>query len=311
MRGKLKSAIFILLAAVMILPLASCGRDKPEPERITARLAAPQSLYIQDFDTNLYKLWLEWQTGLNIEIIWLPLEDAETIARQQLQIGQDLPDAYIGFSTHELFSNPNIQTYGERGVIIPLNDLIEQYGTHTKALWEKLPEHNFERYMTSADGNIYFMPGFSASTITKYRQLMWVNKGWLDEIGIQPPTTTGAFRDMLRAFKDRYPDRVPMAGTEAHYSKQPYDFLFNAFIYNDIRNSRLLLENGVVGFAPVRDEWRDALVYMRGLYDEGLYAPVSFVQDNQQMNQMANDKLDILGAFLSPGITLTVYQNSP
>jgi putative aldouronate transport system substrate-binding protein len=102
-----------------------------------------------------------------------------------------------------------------------------------------------------------------------------------------------------------------MAGTENHYSKQPYDFLLGAFIYNDIRNSRLLLENGSVGFAPVRDEWRDALIYMRVLYDEGLYSPLSFTQDNQQMNQMANDTMDILGAFLSPGITFTVYQNSP
>jgi putative aldouronate transport system substrate-binding protein len=50
---------------------------------------------------------------------------------------------------------------------------------------------------------------------------------------------------------------------------------------------------------------------MRGLYDEGLYSPLSFMQDNQQLSQMANDPDDILGAFLSPGITLTVYQNSP
>jgi putative aldouronate transport system substrate-binding protein len=42
-----------------------------------------------------------------------------------------------------------------------------------------------------------------------------------------------------------------------------------------------------------------------------LYSPLSFTQDDQQLNQMANDTQDILGAFLSPGISLTVYQNSP
>jgi putative aldouronate transport system substrate-binding protein len=50
---------------------------------------------------------------------------------------------------------------------------------------------------------------------------------------------------------------------------------------------------------------------MRGLYDEGLYSPRSFTQDNQQMNMMANDSRDVIGAFISPGITLTVLQNSP
>jgi putative aldouronate transport system substrate-binding protein len=71
------------------------------------------------------------------------------------------------------------------------------------------------------------------------------------------------------------------------------------------------VENGVVGYAPVRDEWRDALKYIHELYDEGLYSPLSFTQDNQQFNQMANDRRDILGAFMSPGITLTVQQDSP
>ena len=311
MSSKYKPIILILILAVTVPVIASCIGGSAESERVTVTLAAPQSPHIQDFDTNLYKLWLEGQTGLNIEMIWLPAADAETIARQQLQSGENLPDAYIGFGTSDLFASSNIQIYGERGVIIPLGDLIESYGVYTKALWEELPEFGIRQNMTSADGNIYFMPGFSASIITRYRQIMWVNKGWLDELDLQTPATTDEFADMLRAFRDSGSDRIPMAGTGDHYSKQPYDFLFNAFIYNDIRNSRMLLEDGVVSFAPVREQWRDALIYMRGLYDEGLYSPLSFMQDNQQMNQMANDPMDILGAFVSPGITLTVLQNSP
>ena len=311
MDKKFKALIISFVLAIMLLPLISCSQNKTPPEPITIRLAAPQSPYIQDFDTNMYKLWLEEQTGLNIEITWLPLKDAEAIARQQLEDGVDLPDAYIGFSNYELFSYSNIQALGERGVIIPLNDLIEKYGTHTKELWRELDEFGIERYMKSADGNFYFMPGFSSSTITRFRQIMWLNTGWLTDLKLKIPTTTDEFRNMLLTFKEKYPGCIPMAGTEDHNSKQPYDFLFNAFIYNDIRNSRMLLTNGVVGFAPIRDEWRDALIYMRGLYDDGLYSPLSFVQDNQQMMQMANDPDDVLGAFVSPGITLTVYQNSP
>jgi ABC-type glycerol-3-phosphate transport system substrate-binding protein len=129
----------LFLACIMILPLASCNK-KAEPERITITLAAPQSAHIKDFDNNYYKLWLEEQTGLNIEIIWIPTENATAIVRQQLMSGENLPDAYIGFGTLGIFDNPDIQGYGEQGVIIPLNDLIEQYGTHTKALWEEMPD---------------------------------------------------------------------------------------------------------------------------------------------------------------------------
>ena len=310
MHAKLFFITFILFAALGPA-LAACGRTAHEPERITVHLCAPQSQYIQDFDTNLYKLWLEEQTGLNIEMTWLPPDDAEAIVRRQLLSGEDLPDAYVGFGNTELFSLSNIESYGTSGVIIPLNDLIKEFGVHTQALWQELPEFNIKQNMTATDGNIYFLPGFSSSVITRYRQIMWVNVGWLDELSLPVPETTDEFADMLRAFRDSDPGRIPMAGTSAHYSKQPYDFLLNAFIYNDIRNARMFLENGRVRFAPITDEWREALKYMHGLYAEGLYSPLSFSQDNQQFNQMANDSLDILGAFLSPGITLTVLQNSP
>jgi putative aldouronate transport system substrate-binding protein len=317
---RVRSRITALLLCVCTLGgLAACAPSEQgkEEERITVRLAAPQSGFIEDFDTNLYKLWLEEQTGLRLEMTWLPVEDAEQIAHQQLLTGQGLPDAYVGFGSLGIFQNPNIQRYGEQGVILSLNEYIEEYGVNTKSLFAELPEHNIKSLMTSANGRIYFMPGFSSSTITQFRQIMWVNKGWLDAEKLNVPTTTDELRDMLTAFKTGDPngnglaDEIPMAGTETHYSKQPYDFLFNAFIYNDVNNSRLIPENGALKFAPVQEEWRNALMYMRGLYDEGLYSPLSFTQDDQQLKQLANDTRDMLGVFLSPGITLTALQNSP
>ena len=305
--------IALLMCAAMLGGLSACSLSGDADNRIVVRVAAPQSAHIEDFDTNLYKLWLEEQTGLKLEMTWLPREDAEAMVIRQLQTGEDLPDAYIGFgsSSFDVFQIPNIQEHGERGVIIPLDELIEKYGVNTKELFAELPEHDLQTLMTSADGRIYFMPGFSSSIITRHRQIMWVNKSWLDALGLAPPETTDEFRDMLREFKSAYPDGIPMAGTEAHYGKQAYDFLLNSFIYNDTGNSRLLVNNGALGFAPMQNEWRDALIYMRGLYGEGLYSPFSFTQDNQQMNQMASDARNILGAFMSPGITLTVPQNSP
>ena len=322
----LLKTITMLLCAAIIGATVACSRtsgdssdsgSRIDGKRITVRLAAPQSSYIEDFDTNIYKLWLEEQTGLAIEMTWLPPEDAEHIVSQQLASGEDMPDAYIGFGNYDIFQNPGIQKYGEAGVIIPLDELIEDYGVHTKSLYSELPEYNIRSLMASADGHTYFMPGFSFSPITMYRQIMWVNKGWLDALGLDVPTTTDEFRDMLRAFKDGDPngngiaDEIPMAGTDHHYSKQAYDYLINAFIYNDNNNFRLIVEDGALGFAPIRDEWREALKFIRSLYDEGLYSPHSFTQDDRQMNQLANDRRDILGAFLSPGITLTVQQDSP
>lgn len=307
--------IFLLTAG-----LFSChipDKENTENEQITIRLSAPQNPYIENFDTNMYKLWLEEQTGLKIEIVWLPADDAENIVKIALATGEDLPDAYIGFGSHDIFNNFNLQKYGESGVIISLNNYIEQYGSNIKSVWNELSEYNIKQFMTLLDGNIYYMPGFSSSLITRYCQVMWVNKGWLEALDLPVPTTTDEFRDMLTAFKTGDPngnglqDEIPMIGTEEYYGKQIYDYLFNAFIFNNERRYRLLLEKGKVDFAPIQDEWRDALRYMRGLYQDGLLSPLCFTQNDQQMKQIVNDTRDILGAFTSHGITLTVQQNSP
>ncbi|MCL2253362.1 MAG: extracellular solute-binding protein [Lachnospiraceae bacterium] len=316
--------ITVFLILILISMLNACNvssnNHASDDEKITIRLAAPQNAYIENFDTNFYKLWLEEQTQLKIEMTWLPAEDAERLAMLALATGEDLPDAYVGFgsSSFDIFSNLNLQRYAESGVIIPLNDLIDEYGVNLKAVWEELSGYNMQSFTTMPDGNIYYMPGFSSSLITRYiHQVMWVNKGWLDALDIPVPETTDEFREMLLKFKNNDPnsngiaDEIPLVGTEEHYCKQVYDFIFNAFIYNDARHDRLLLENGIVGFAPIRDEWREALKYMNELYEDGLISPFSFTQSNQQHMQMVNDPQDIVGAFASPGITFTVLQNSP
>ncbi|MDR0273060.1 MAG: hypothetical protein LBI27_07070, partial [Clostridiales bacterium] len=164
----------VIFLFICVLLFVSCGGNEAEDDRIVIRLAAPQNALIEDFDTNLYKLWLEEQTGLRIEMIWLPENTAEQIAQLALSTGEDLPDAYIGFGSHGLFKQPNLQTYIDSGVVIPLNDYIEEYGVHTRAIFEHLEDFYVEELMTQSDGNIYFMPGFTYHNITRYSQILWI-----------------------------------------------------------------------------------------------------------------------------------------
>ena len=76
---KAKQALCLLLALVLAMAFFACapagGAAAPD-EAVTIRLAAPQNGNILDFETNAYKLWLEEQTGLKLEMTWLPQEDA-------------------------------------------------------------------------------------------------------------------------------------------------------------------------------------------------------------------------------------------
>ncbi len=312
-----KRVISVLLLVLLLFAMPACDLSEgKENDRKVITLCAPQNAYIDDFDTNAYKLWLEEQTGLTLKMIWLPEKNAEEIIRTSLLTGTDLPDAYVGINHYDMFNGASLENLGKSGVIRSLNEWIEQDGIHLKSIWNELSEYNIKEYMTSSDGNIYFMPGFSSSVITRYRQIMWLNKGWLDALRLDVPTTTDEFRTVLHAFLTQDPnqnginDEIPLAGTEKYTGKQVYDYIFNAFIYNNEKNTRLLLEDGKIGFAPVRPEWRDALRYMNELYEDGLIYKNSFSQDDTQMKQMAADRRDILGGFTTSGITYTVQQNS-
>ncbi len=314
----IKRVVSVLLFAALLFAVVACDApDKGEEAQKVVTLCAPQNSFIEDFDTNSYKLWLEEQTGLSIEMVWLPEKNAEEIISTALQTGNDLPDAYVGINDYSILNGASLENLGKSGVILPLNQMIEERGVNLKSVWDELQEYKIKEYMTSSDGNIYFMPGFSSSTITRYRQIMWLNKGWLDSLGLQAPATTEEFRAVLSAFLTQDPnqngihDEIPLAGTEKYMGKQVYDYIFNAFIYNNEKNMRLLLENGQIGFAPIRGEWREALRYMNGLYEDGLIYENSFTQDDTQMKQMATDRRDILGGFTTSGITYTVQQNSP
>ncbi len=314
----IRRVISVFLFIIIFFVIVACDVSaQKESDRKVVTLCAPQNSFIEDFDTNAYKLWLEEQTGLIIKMVWLPEKNAEDIIRTALLTGNELPDAYVGISNYSIFNGAGLENLGKSGVIVPLNEMIEEHGANLKSVWSELSDYNIKEYMTSPDGNIYFMPGFSSSIITRYRQIMWLNKGWLDSLGLQIPTTTEEFRSVLYAFLTQDPnknginDEIPLAGTEKYMGKQMYDYIFNAFIYNNEKNMRLLLENGNISFAPIRDEWREALKYMNGLYKDGLIYENSFTQDDTQMKQMATDRRDILGGFTSPGITYTVQQNSP
>lgn len=137
----MKSIPVLVLILTVLLGLAACdglNNAADDGERITVTLMAPQHPFIINFDTNLYKLWLEEQTGLNIEMMWLPAEDAERIARIALATGEGLPDAFVGFGQSDMFNNYNLQKLGEAGAIIPLNDLIARYGVHMRSVWDEL-----------------------------------------------------------------------------------------------------------------------------------------------------------------------------
>lgn len=306
----------LVLACVVFFAFDASNKQAGTGETIT--IGIKDNPYIQDFDTNYYKLWLEEQTGLKLEFCVFPEEYTAEYLDRMFKSGNITVDAVFSFPGTENPARANLilQEYGKLGYILPLNGYIENSAFMQK-LFLDFWEYDLKSVLTSPDGNIYYMPGLDTSYKAEYSQVLWINNGWLKALGLEIPQTIGDLHTVLEAFKKGDPngnglhDEIALAGSRDIHGEQAYNFILNAFVYNDPENSRMLVENGVVRFAPFTQQWRRGVQYLHDLYSGGLLDHFQFTLDHGQFVQLANDPRDLLGAFTGASITDVLLQSSP
>lgn len=340
----MKKLVSLLLSTLLLFSLAACGQKDPDsktpdsktaegkllptaagelpivPEGtdITLTVAVMQTPLIADYATNYFTKWIEEKSGVKLEFVVLPADTIEEKVLLTLSTNdaQNLPDIYLSTtmkSNNTIFGPSYAPMWHDQGMIIPLNGLIDEYGFYLQEALKVAEDdgYNVKEWITSADGNIYAFPSFSASLTNSYPQKLWINQGWLDALNLPVPQTTEELRETLRAFKTKDPngngqaDEIPYAGAK-YNTMYGYDFIINAFVYNHVGYSRMMVENGKVVFAPTTKEWRDAMIFLRELHDEGLYYEGSFTQDQTALQQMGMNENDILGGFEALGHDLVL-----
>ncbi len=161
-----------------------------------------------------------------------------------------------------------------------------------------------------ADGKIYGLPHINDCYHCSMSQKMWLYQPWMDALGLETPTTTEEFYQVLKAFKEQDPngngkaDEIPLSGTQrtnGGWHAQLDQFLMNSFIYNDgvtnANSTSLMLEDGTVKAAFTEPGWKEGLIYLNKLYSEGLIDPQVFTNDSNQIRQLGeNPDTPILGA---------------
>jgi len=265
------------------------------PTQLTFAMAA--NAKIEDYDTNQYTLYVEENTGVDIIFEFLPGGN-ETLQKAMLMFASsDLPDVFVGVN----FPDVTILDYGTQGMIIPLNDLIEIYGVEMQNMWEKaVDDPNLKKTMTFADGNIYYIPKYSEQTQNTYNIRCYVYEPWLKELGLDIPTTTEEYYNMLVAFRDQDPngngkkDEIPLIGYKGGQIPQ---FFINSFIHDSGKGeNHLILNNGKVDVNYTKPEFKEALMWLNKLVEENLLDPMTFTQDEPQLKVLMTQPEIIVGS---------------
>ncbi len=289
---KRRRIVAVLLVLTMVCGLfAGCGKKDTTKTKKKGSgvltVGIPQVLTVSDFDDNALTKYFEEKIGAEIEFVFF--NDSKAGMEQQLSLmcasEEELPDVLWGFQT---IDKETMDVYGEDEYLIDLTDLIEEYGVNYKKTLESLPKETRERVERLSkdinNGAIYGMPMISDYAIDDLEVLSYINKKWLDKVGMSIPTTTDELYAVLKAFKEQdvnengeTDDEIPIMGTQTGIASPgtATDYIMNAFVPYD-SGVTFNVDDGKVWSPVGTDEWRQGLTYLNKLVSEGLMADQSF-----------------------------------
>lgn len=108
------------------------------------------------------------------------------------------------------YSYPTVLTYADMGGVIDLSDLVEQYKSLLPNLFAWLGDTNIYWDKDPKDGTLWAIEGKRAE---QQRIVTYVRKDWLDKLGLEVPSSTQQFEDMLVAFDENAAD---LLGSDAN-----------------------------------------------------------------------------------------------
>lgn len=154
----------------------------------------------ETIENNVFTKWLKDNMGIEVKFDFVvgKQSDYDTKFRLLLASGSKLPDVITGLYADQL----------DAGLLMPLNDAIEQYASpNLKKLFAQYPQA-FES--VTRDGKIYGIPRFLSAD---EGGVMWLREDWLKKLNLKAPATIDELEKVLEAFTKQDPDGDGKADT--------------------------------------------------------------------------------------------------
>lgn len=184
-----------------------------------------------------------------------------------LSSGKDLPDIFFKGG----LDNYDEVAYGGTR-LRPLNDLIDNYAPHIKALLDG--NKVIRKSITTPDGNIYSLPTIYTNlpdgNTTNMRGFFWINKEWMGDTPL--PTTPQELRNILVSFRNNQLSGRADNGAYPLVISQMTD-LVKLFNFYGLDMSSFMVQadsTGKLFFVPTCDTFKEALTFIRGLVKDKL-----------------------------------------
>jgi len=269
---------------------------EPLPDDITLVIGIPEQAVVEDYDTNALTLWLEDETGYDIQFKkYMPLEnDYKSKLSTALVDDEELPDILMNFNLGREY----YQDLGEDGYLVDLAPFFEDE-TLAGDWWERfelLPEEakfNIEKSLYDDEGrdNVWAFPTIDYAEYDTIAGQMYINQEWLKKLNLEMPSDPESLYTVLKAFKTQdpngngKPDEIPILGQVGGNWGDPVKWIINMFTYYDAHGWRVD-ENGELYTPYTTDEYREALIFINRLVKEGLMDSTCWSLDTSLLKGM-------------------------
>jgi len=238
--------------------------------------------------------WISEKSGIDFEFNLID-QNARDEKVNLMFASDDLTDVMIMLD----ITNDEMAKYaGQEQMLMPLNDLIDQYAPDIKSWFDEHPE--VKASSTYADGNIYALPMDSSPEYAQYYYTLrcWVNEEWLDALGLEVPQTLDDFYDTMVAFRDNDPngnniqDEIPISFWPGDLNRYVYTamgvMLGGGLDSPNDQSYRPAIWNGeAIIPANHPDLYLNYLTFMNKLYSEKLMDPDTYTLTETQVQAKA------------------------
>lgn len=265
-------------------------------EPVTLSFLYVKSANMRDLKENA--MFQELEKTTNVTIDWQYAGDADWEEQKSLLLASgDLPDVFFGSNS---LKDMDIMT--NLDFFIPLEDYIDKYCPNLQAAYEAEP--TMRKMITSPDGHIYTLSR-KLPLRPKGCDVPFINQTWLDNLGLEMPTTTDEWYTVLKAFKEQDAngngdpnDEIPLTGSAKN---DMWDWIryTNAWGITDSLETNFMAldqETKKPVFIPADTRYRDCVEFFHKLYAEGIMDQEFITQDSAMADaKLKNEEISRVG----------------
>ena len=310
-KSKAKKVIATALTVCMAVGASACGKasagqvgsgefQEVDASELTFPLAQKTTLTgtisypaNTESDPNQRTIFKRLQEETNVEIQWTAIQSDQWGDKITLEMSN--VNTLTDFIFSAGFSDSDLLKYAKQGAIIPLEEYIDAYMPNLKAVFDKYPE--YRSMCVDENGHIWALPwieqlGSEKTAIQTVGDMSFINKKWLDFLGLEMPTTVDEFEQVLISFRDNADaiqkefgidgSIIPMSCIVNDGDQDPA-ILINGFGegYGDADRGRhiAVTDNLEVICSATQMGYKDGIEWLHKLYDEGLIDSEAFTQE--------------------------------